>query len=217
LGGSDSRPTLYHDVRALLSGLGLPFAESVLVTSADSAVEAATTLGMPVVMKANVPSTVHKAELGGVRIGLGDEAAIRAAFDALDATAAAAGGGGVVVEPNAFGSLQVIVGARLDPAFGPVIVLGSGGAAAEYLKDSAVALGVPGDETAMRELVGETGIGRFMLERYPLLAGELVGVLTTLARWFANGGALAVDVNPVLIDTAAGSLACVDARVEWGS
>lgn len=113
----------------------------------DRVADAATRLGAwPAVLKWDHPDLLHKSEHGGVRLGLADAAAVRAAAVDLVRLAEEAGldprrGRLLVMEQVRGGARELILGARTDPAVGPVVLVGLGGVQAEVLKD--VALGVP--------------------------------------------------------------------------
>jgi len=117
------------DVQALLDAAGIPRAGEAVVTSADDAVKAAHTLGMPVVMK--VVGPVHKSDVGGVVLGVKDEAAVRREFERMmkikDTTA-------ILLQPMLSGT-QLFVGAKRDDAFGHMVLCGLGGIFIEVMHD----------------------------------------------------------------------------------
>lgn len=200
----------YAQARATLEALGLPFAPGALAATAAKAVDVASRVGYPVVMKGNVASTVHKAKAGQVAIGVRDEASVRHTFDAL--VGRPDGAGSVFVEAMAPSSLQCFVGARRDPEFGPTVIFGLGGSAAEFLDDTAIVTG--GSDVDVTRALRETRVGTFLLSEHPTVADALVGVLRTLMAWLgAQPEVSDVDLNPVMIDTTTGTLTCVDARV----
>jgi len=125
--------------KQLLGPRGIFFPDFVLVSSAEDAVRAAERLGYPVVLKAQAADLPHKSDAGGVIVGLGDAAAVRAGWEQLFANLAAARPGlaldGVLVEAMAARGTELIVGARNDPHWGPVILVGFGGVTAELLHD----------------------------------------------------------------------------------
>ena len=192
--------------KALMAAWGLPVVAGRLVADPAGAVAAAADLGAPVVVKLCSPAVPHKSELGAVQLGLVDAAAVaRAAADVLAAgrRVGAAPIEGVLVEPMITGGVEVAVGGVWDPVFGPTVLVGSGGAWVETLRDFQL-LVPPLDRAdvvaAVRALAG-----------YPRLAGargaepldvdalvELV--LRFAARFAATAGALPeVDLNPVFV------------------
>ena len=103
---------------------------------------AAAALGYPVVMKVESPDLPHKTEAGVIRLNLGDADAVRAAYDRVMANAAKVSPppriNGVLVQPMVPQGIELVIGARNDPLFGPLIVVGLGGILVEVLKDSAL-------------------------------------------------------------------------------
>lgn len=207
------RGATYWEVRAALQGEAIAFPAARLATSADAAVVAAEAIGYPVVIKANVASTTHKSAAGLVRIGLTGAQAVRAAAEAIFARLPEAGRQ-LVVEGQAAGEVQVFVGARRDPEFGPVIVFGTGGVAVEYLADSATALARGFDLARARALVRRTRIGRFLADRSPTLHERLVVLLRQVAADFVASGFAGLDLNPVLVRLDPPALLVVDARLD---
>jgi len=127
------------EAKRVLAAYGVPVVEERLVRSADEAVAAARALGYPVVLKAESPTLLHKTELGVVKLGLGDDAALREAYGEIVAAAKGHELRGVLVQPMLAG-VEVIVGARIDPVVGPVVLVGSGGVLVELMQDSVAAL-----------------------------------------------------------------------------
>lgn len=153
--------------KAVLASYGVPMAPDFRARDVDAVVTAASQCGYPVVMKVESALIPHKTEAGVVRIGLEDEGAVRAAYDEIMANALAVAPQeaieGVLVQPMVRGDLEVIVGARIDPQFGPMVVVGLGGIFVELMRDSAVALAPVSHEQAIRMLQG--------LKGYKLLCG----------------------------------------------
>ena len=125
--------------QALLQSFGVPTAAAKLATSVDEAVAAAKALGYPVVLKIESPDILHKTEAKGVALNLDDETAVRSAFSALIANAkhykADARIAGVLVQTMAKGDVELVIGLKRDPTFGPVIMVGLGGVLIEVFKD----------------------------------------------------------------------------------
>ncbi|HKP13278.1 MAG TPA: acetate--CoA ligase family protein, partial [Blastocatellia bacterium] len=124
------------ELQDLFNAVGITMAQSRLVTKADEAVKAAKAIGYPVVLKAVGPRILHKTEVGGVRLNLTSERQVRAACEELrerlgDELS------GMIVQEMVTGGVEVVVGATLDPTFGPLIVYGSGGILVELLNDIA--------------------------------------------------------------------------------
>ncbi|MEX2199286.1 MAG: acetate--CoA ligase family protein, partial [Burkholderiales bacterium] len=118
------------EAKRVLAGYGVPVVEERLVKSVDEALAAAQALGFPVAMKAESPTILHKTELGVVRLGIADETALRGAYAEIVSAAKGHALRGVLVQPMIPG-VEVIVGARIDPVVGPVVLVGSGGVLVE--------------------------------------------------------------------------------------
>ena len=122
-----------------LSSFGIPVAPMRLARTDAEAAAAARELGFPVVLKAVGPTILHKTEVGGVRLNLADEAAVRAACRDLkkrlgdDLT-------DFLVQSMVAGGVEVIAGVTNDPTFGPLVLYGSGGTLVELLSDVAFRL-----------------------------------------------------------------------------
>jgi len=125
--------------KEVLAAIGIRVPGGALAHSADEATAVAGRIGYPVVAKAQAAALAHKTEAGGVIVGIGDEAALRRAWEDLHARVARAQPGltldGVLVEAMAAPGLELMVGARRDPLWGPVVLAGLGGIWVEALGD----------------------------------------------------------------------------------
>jgi acyl-CoA synthetase (NDP forming) len=123
------------EAKTLVSSVGLSTASTGLAATADEAAALALQIGYPVAVKAAGPEIVHKTEMGGVILNIRDEAGVREAFSALtsrlgDRMTAA------VVQEMVPGGVELLVGAVVDPVFGPLVACGSGGVLVDLLGDS---------------------------------------------------------------------------------
>ncbi|MEZ0069332.1 acyl-CoA synthetase (NDP forming) [Streptacidiphilus sp. MAP12-20] len=189
----------YATVRTLLSAYGIAFPRAEFVTDADEAVKQAAVIGHPVVLKAM--GLAHKTEAGGVALGLADDDAVRTAFGRMRQRT---GASHYVVEamvrqPHA---VELIIGVRRDPAFGPVAMVGIGGITAELLADTAVGL-APLSPQRARELL-------LSLRHSPLLLGwrdappvdldAAADALVALSQAGADHPELSeIEINPLLV------------------
>ena len=201
----------------LLRAAGLAVTAAIAVPDADAAVEASRPLaGHAVALKLDVVGVAHKSDLGLVRLGLADDAAIRAAADDLLATGRRQGldARGLLVEPMADPGIELIIGMRRDAQFGPAIMVGLGGLLAEVLDDVVIrlapirraeALVMLGDLRAARIL--DEVRGRPAIDRDSV--ADLLVALSTLV--VERDDIIEVDLNPV-IASADGAIA-VDALV----
>ncbi len=122
----------------VLSAFGVPAAPLRLAANPEAAAAAAADVGFPVVLKAVGPAILHKTEIGGVRLGLENADAVRAAAGQM--ASRLEGLTGFLVQPMVTGGVEVIVGVVRDPTFGPLVVYGSGGTLVELLSDAAFRL-----------------------------------------------------------------------------
>jgi 4-hydroxybutyryl-CoA synthetase (ADP-forming) len=123
----------------ILSAYGFPLPKSILAKSEDEAVEAANKIGYPTVMKIASPQIVHKSDAGGVKVNLSSSKEIRDAFKVIVDNAkkydSKAEIKGVLIVEMVKGGKEMIIGSKLEPGFGPVVMLGMGGIYVEILKD----------------------------------------------------------------------------------
>jgi acetyl coenzyme A synthetase (ADP forming)-like protein len=203
-------------VTDLLRCYEIPLIETRVVPDAEAAVAFAGELGGPVALKASAEGLVHKSDAGGVRLGLADAEAVRAA--AVEITTAVTRAGhdleGLVVQPMAPTGPELIVGVVNDGSFGPVIACGAGGTTAEVIKDVAVRI-TPVTDLDVREMLRS-------LKTFPLLDGyrgaarcDIDAIEDVLLRVSAmveeHPEIVELDLNP-LIATPDG-VVVVDARV----
>ena len=207
---------LPEEAQALLAACGIATAESRVVTSAESAVEAASQLGFPVALKALGPSLLHKTERRAVSLNLVDVAAVRTAY----ADFAARFGRemtAVLVQQMVPSGVEMIVGALQDPMFGPVIACGTGGIMVDVLADTAFRLH-PLNASDAAEMVDELK-GARLLRGYrgaqpadePALRDVLIRV-SELVRFAPE--IQEIDLNPVIVLTAGARVADVRLRLD---
>lgn len=210
-------------IAKVLAAYGIAITPAGLARDADEAAAAARphlVKGEAVVLKIQSPDIVHKSEVGGVRLNLTSEAAVRdAAADILRRARAAkpdARIAGVMVFPMIVRpkARELIVGLADDPTFGPVIVFGQGGTAVEAIDDKALAL-PPLDLALARGLIARTRVSRILKAYRNVPAADETAIALTLVKLSQLAADFPeireVDLNPLLADEA-GVLA-VDARI----
>src|SRR5262249_29992755 len=119
-----------EDAFRLLASYGVPVCPHAVVTDPDAAAQAAIRLGYPLVAKL-AAAGAHKTEAGGVRLGLADEASLRAAVVELSWI----GDGRVLLQPMLSGGTELIVGSVHDPQCGQLVMVGAGGVLTDVLGD----------------------------------------------------------------------------------
>jgi acyl-CoA synthetase (NDP forming) len=208
-----------RESKDVLAAYGVPVVGEKLVQSADEAVAAAKSLGLPVVMKVESPDLPHKTEAGVIRLNLKSEAEVKAAYDAVMGNANKVSPkpriNGVLVQPMVPAGTEIMVGARIDPLFGPLIVVGLGGILVELLKDSSVELApVTKDEAAamLQRLKGRKLIEGFRGSE-PVDEMKLAEVIVRLSEFAADQKEriAELDVNPLIC--AGSRIVAVDALI----
>ena len=202
-----------------LAAAGLPVVRVERASGADEAVAAAESIGYPVVLKIDAIGLAHKSDIGAVRIGLRDAAEARAAADELLALRLPAGATcrGLLVAPHLDG-LELIVGARRDASFGPLVLVGLGGILVEAFDDVAIRLAPVSAAEAAAMLDGLRGRrllgplrGRPGIDRT-----AVVDAIVAVSRLIvANPEIIEVDINP-LVSGARGTAAADALMVQTG-
>jgi acetyltransferase len=205
--------------KQLLAIYGIPTVETRIAGGAEEAVAAARAIGFPVVLKLYSETITHKTDVGGVKLNLKDEAAVRSAFETIRTAVAELKGAqhfqGVTVQPMiALEGYEIIVGSSVDPQFGPVLLFGSGGQLVEVFKDRALAL-PPLTTTLARRMMEQTKIFRALKGvrgRKPVDLAALEQLLVRFSELVAEQPWIReIDINPLL--ASADRLIALDARV----
>ena len=211
------------EITALLAAYDIPAATATLARDADAAAVAAAPFlaqGITVVAKISSPDIVHKSEVGGVRLNLTSEAAVRAAVTDILARARAARPDaridGVTIHPMILRpkARELIAGLADDPTFGPVVVFGRGGTAVEVIGDKALAL-PPLDLELAHDLIARTRVSRVLKAYRNVPAADTNAVALVLVKLAQLAADLPevreLDLNPLLADET--GVIAVDARV----
>jgi acetyltransferase len=205
----------------LLACYGIPTVETRAASTGAEAVAAADALGYPVALKVHSETITHKTDVGGVELDLAGADAVRRAYRAIEAAVrdhAGTGAGvflGVTVQPMVRrDGDELIVGASLDPQFGPVLLFGSGGRLVEVYRDRALAL-PPLNTTLARRMMEQTRVYQALQGvrgRPPVDLAALEHLLVRFSRlvveqrWIRE-----IDINPLLASP--DRLLALDARV----
>ena len=211
------------ETQRVLDAYGLPLAASAVAHTADDAAALAAVLGFPVVAKILSHAVQHKTEIGGVRLDLQNESAVRRAFNDILARARDAGVldtlDGVLIQPMLSGGVETMIGVAADRLFGPLIGFGLGGIYVELLGDVRFRIAPLTDRDAdelLREIRG-----------YKLLQGyrgqpaadidALRDVLLRVSRLADDVPEIVeLDLNPVIVLPAGHGCRIVDARIKVG-
>jgi acetyltransferase len=218
----DEGRTLLNEVEAksLLAAFGVPVPPFTVARTREEAMDAAGTIGYPVVMKILSPDISHKSDVHGVRLDIRDATDVGNQFDDIIATVKRlrpeANITGVLVQAmvSRRDGRELMIGVMTDPAFGPAISFGSGGVAVELLRDNALGL-PPLNVRLAGDLVDRTRAARLLGAYRNVPAANREALIDVLLRvsdlvcalpWVAE-----MDINPLLLDPT-GAVA-LDARV----
>lgn len=208
-------PVNEHQAKALLARAGIPVAAERLATTAEDAAAAAAAIGFPVALKLLSAGLAHKSEIGGVALSLASAEAVReAAARMLAGAPAGLRIDGLLVAPMADG-FELMLGTHVDPVFGPVVMVATGGVYAEILADRVLR---PAPVSAMEALEMIRSLRGFPIlngarGRRPADIGAAADALARLSvlavHW--RDRVSAIDINPFMV-AAAGATA-VDAHL----
>ncbi len=195
-----------HRSKAILRAAGLPVLDERTAATAADAAAAAEAIGFPVVLKVLSPDILHKTEVGGIRVGLGDGAAVAAAFEAMMAEVRSkrpeARIEGAIVAPMVSGGVETILGVTRDPVFGPVVLFGLGGILTEVLEDVSLRVAPFDREEALSMIHEIRGVKVLQGARGapPADVDALADALVALSRFAAAHAddLETLDLNPVV-------------------
>ena len=205
------------ELHQLMQAADLRLAPGVIVHSADEAVALARIFGFPVVAKMVSTKALHKTELGGVKLHLGNDQAVRTAYEELTTGARASIGelDGVLIQPMLSGATEVLIGLTQDPVFGPLVAFGLGGIHVELFRDVAFRIAPLTDRDADEMIRSVRG--------FPLLAGfrnhpaaDIAAICEVLLKVAYLGSEIPelaeLEFNPVMALDAGRGCQIVDAR-----
>ncbi len=208
-----------YESKQLLKAYDIPTVETRIAVTEKEAVETASDLGYPIVLKLYSLTITHKTDVGGVQLNLRDADAVKAAFQNIKKAVTEKAGAehfqGVTVQPMAkLDGYELIIGSSMDSQFGPVILFGTGGQLVEVYKDSALAL-PPLNSTLALRMMEQTKILKALKGvrgRKPIDLAALEELLVRFSqlvveqRWIKE-----IDINPLLASP--DRLLALDARV----
>jgi len=203
--------------QALIEACGVSIVPTATAKTSDEAAKAAARVGYPVVVKALGKTLLHKTDVGGVKLGLADEAAVRSAVGSLqrslgDRLEA------VFLQRMLPAGVEMVVGGINDPALGPVVMGGTGGILVELFADTVFRM-CPLTEPDAHEMVGEMK-GRALLRGYrgatPADEAAFRSVLLAISQLLDVCPEIhEMDINPIIVATH-GAVA-VDVRIKIGA
>ena len=204
---------------ALLAKNGLTPPRSALAKTPEEAAAKAVEIGFPVAVKIVSPEASHKTEVGGVTLHLADETAVQMAARAMAARLAAHDSRAVIegyLVQEMVEGLEMIVGVREDPLYGPFMVVGLGGVLVEVLRDVAIRL-LPVDEATARDMIGSLRSAP-LLDRFrgraPRDTESVVRAMVGLSGLFIDhrDWLSDVEINPMIVLAEGEGVRAVDVR-----
>ncbi len=219
---NNKRNSLFeYEAKEIFADYGLPVPKTRIATSAVNAVAAAKTIGYPLVMKIVSPQILHKTDAGCVKLNINSPQQVRQAF--RDVVAAAhrfsrsAHIEGVLLEKMNTKPFEVLIGAKKDPIFGPIIMFGMGGTLVELYKDVAIEL-PPLNMLLARRLIEQTKIAK-LLTGYRGAKGANMNLLCQMLIQFSqiimdHPEIQEIEINPLALDHKEATV--LDARILLG-
>jgi acetyltransferase len=194
------------EARDILNAYGFPIPDSVLAETAEQAVQAANDMGYPVVLKIASPDILHKTDVGGVKVGLDNPTDVRDAFDLITYRATRylpeARIWGCLVQKMVPKGLEILIGMKRDPQFGPLLTFGLGGVYVEILKDVVFRL-APISKQDAEQMLTEIH-ARALLDGVrgepPVDKASLVDALLRISQLVVDFPEIAeLDINPFIV------------------
>ena len=208
---------------SIAAAYGIPVPRGGLARDLAEAKALALDIGYPIVMKIASPDILHKSDIGGIKVGIGDEDALVTAYEDVIARARAYMSDaliwGVTLQQQVPAGREVIIGMNRDPQFGPLLMFGLGGIYVEVLKDVTFRLGPVTAEEARRMLTEIRGFGllRGVRGQRPADLESIIDVITRVSALVTDFAEITeLDINPLIVhDKGDGSIAA-DIRIGIG-
>jgi len=211
---------LTAEAQKLVGTAGIPVPRTRIASSLEEALEASREIGYPVVMKVVSPDIIHKSDAGGVALDLENDREAMDAYEAILRSCRTRVPGariqGVEVTEMVRGGTEMIVGAKKDPSFGPIVMAGLGGIYVEVMKDVAFR-SYPLDRGEVLAMIRE-------IRSYPLLLGVrgespkdirtlvdtilLLGEIVSTCRDISD-----IEINPLVVYDEGRGARAVDVRI----
>jgi acetyltransferase len=210
-----------HDSKQILSAYGISVTREKLAGSLEEAKKAAAEIGYPVVMKVMSADIPHKTEAGVIKLGVSSEKDLAAFYEEILGKAkkfkADAKIDGVLIQEMAEKGVEMIIGMKRDPSFGPVVMFGLGGIFVEVFKDVSFRI-PPMSAQDAREMIDEIK-GAKLLKGYrgmePADVDAIAAALMSVASLSIDlGGEIQeLDINPLIVYPKGNGIKVVDALV----
>lgn len=208
-----------YESKKVLEAYGIPTVPTEIAKNSNEAVKLAKSMGFPIVLKLYSKTITHKSDVGGVKLNLSNEAAVKQAFDEIQSSVKKIAGAdhfqGVTVQPMIkLEGYELILGSTTDPQFGPLMLFGLGGQLVEIFKDRSLAI-PPLTSTLARLMMERTKIYSALLGvrgRAPIDLKKLERVLVEFSTMIVEEPWIKeCDINPLLASP--DKLIALDARI----
>jgi acetyltransferase len=200
--------------KQLIAAHGIPVVPVLSAVTPEEAGRAAEEMGGAVALKIKSSVSLHKSDVGGVVLDLSGADAVRAAAESMLTRIENIDGFTIEAMAQRPGAFELIIGASVDPTFGPVILFGQGGVGVEAIGDTTLAL-PPLDMELARGMIARTRISRLLRGfrgRPSVNIDALAGALVSVSRLMLDHSEVVeLDINPILAD--AEGVIALDARV----
>ncbi|HEV8110647.1 MAG TPA: acetate--CoA ligase family protein [Burkholderiales bacterium] len=196
-----------HEARNILESYGIAGPQERFVATAEEAAQAAATIGFPVVLKGLVADMLHKSDAGLVKLRLTSADEVRDAAQKMISVVKSKSGGkpvlGLLVQKMMSPVAEILVGARVDPDFGPLIVVGGGGITVELYRDVAIRV-APLDESEALAALASTRVSRILDGWRGAPAGDKLAAakgISAISRFIADFADEVgeVEINPFAV------------------
>ncbi len=209
--------------KKLIAAVGIRIPDGALARTTSEAATLAKQIGYPVVLKAQAASLPHKTEVGGVALNITDEAAVRAAWDTMmrDVKRAAPNTqlDGALIEKMSPRGIELMVGAKRDPGWGTVLLLGLGGIWVEALGDVQV-LPATADKVQIIEALGKLRAAKLLIGMRGAPPADLTAVadvVLAISGLMQSAPEISeIDINPLMAHAKGEGATALDALIVVG-
>jgi acetyltransferase len=208
-------------ISALLNLYDIPMARTVLAQNKKEAIKALEKVGLPVAMKISSPGILHKTDVGGVVLGVKSPAEAEKAFEKIISNVKRNRPNdlikGVTVMEMAKEGLELIIGAKRDSIFGPVLIFGFGGIFVELISDFSVSVG-PFTEEKIKAMIKRTKVSK-IIEGYRHNSkydeAKLISILYGLGQLITDHEEISsIEINPLVMGQNGSGAIGLDAKIE---
>jgi 4-hydroxybutyryl-CoA synthetase (ADP-forming) len=211
---------LEEEGQEVLRAYGFPIPKSILAKKDKDAIQAAKKIGYPIVMKIVSPEIIHKSDAGGVKVGLKNSQEVRTAFKEIIKNAKKCNKKaiikGVLIQEMVKGGKETIIGSKLEPGFGPVVMFGMGGIYVEVLKDVTFRL-APITDSEADEMISSIKTNKLLQGvrgEKPSDTKKLSECLQRISQLVSDFKEIKeLDMNPVLVFEKGKGCKVVDVRI----